>query len=155
MNDNKIGATFTVSIAGLNASKFRVQLGNGFSGINLPNASFPFDAATIHQGQRVEVDSDVAVPPANGSVTADKIKLQQQGISGSVSNLAASDSTFDLTLATDSALAVISGQTVVHVTTVSATDNRFGAIANGSNLRIRGLLFWNGTSWQMIARRIR
>jgi len=155
MDDNKVGATFTVSINGLSASKFRVQLGNGFSGLNLPNATFPFDSTSIHQGQRVEVDTDVPLPPANGSINADKIKLQQQGISGSVSNLAGNGNTFDLTLAADSALAVISGQTVVHVTRVAATDNRFGVIANGSNLRIRGLLFWNGTSWQMIARRIR
>ncbi len=152
MDDTKVGSTFTASIAGLSASKFRVKLGNGFGGSSLPNASFPFDASTIHQGQRIEVDSDVALPPANGSITVDKINLQQQGISGSVSNLAAS--TFDVTLAADSALAVISGQTVVHVTKVSGTDTRV-TVGNGSSVRVRGLLFWNGTSWQMIARRIR
>jgi hypothetical protein len=154
MDDNKMGASFSVNIAGLKASKFRVNLGNGFGGANLPNASFPFDANTIHQGQRVEVDTDVALPPANGNIQVDKIKLQQQGISGSVSNLAADGSTFDVTLAADSALAVISGQTVVHVTHVSGTDSRV-TVANGSNVRVRGLLFWNGSSWQMIARRIR
>jgi Domain of unknown function (DUF5666) len=152
MDDTKVGSSFTANIAGLSASKFRVKLGNGFSGLSLPNATFPFDATTIHQGQRVEVDSDVVLPPANGSITVDKIDLQQQGISGSVSNLAAS--TFDVTLAADSALAVISGQTVVHVTKVSGTDTRV-TVGNGSNVRVRGLLFWNGTSWQMIARRIR
>jgi hypothetical protein len=154
MDDSKMGATFSVNIAGLKASKFRVNLGNGFGGANLPSASFPFDATTIHQGQRIEVDTDVALPPANGNIPVDKIKLQQQGISGSVSNLAADGSTFDLTLAADSALAVISGQTVVHVTRVSGTDSRV-TVANGSNTRVRGLLFWNGSSWQMIARRIR
>jgi hypothetical protein len=154
MDDSKVGATFSVNIAGLNASKFRVNLGNGFGGANLPNASFPFDATTIHQGQRIEVDTDVALPPANGNIPVDKIKLQQQGISGAVSNLAADGSTFDLTLAADSALAVISGQTVVHVTRVAGTDSRV-TVANGSNVRVRGLLFWNGSSWQMIARRIR
>jgi hypothetical protein len=154
MDDTKMGATFSVNIAGLKASKFRVNLGNGFGGANLPNASFPFDATTIHQGQRIEVDTDAALPPANGSIQVDKIKLQQQGVSGAVSNLAADGSTFDLTLAADSALAVISGQTVVHVTRVAGTDSRV-TVANGSNVRVRGLLFWNGTSWQMIARRIR
>ena len=29
------------------------------------------------------------------------------------------------------------------------------SVANGSAVQVRGLLFWNGTSWQMIARRIR
>ena len=153
MDDSKVGASFTVNIAGLNASKFRVNTGNGFGGSNLPSATFPFDATTIHQGQRIEVDLDAAVPPANGAINnPDKIKLQQQGVSGTVAN--AAPTTFDLNLATDSALRTISGQTVVHVTTVSATDKRV-TVANGGTVQVRGLLFWNGTSWQMIARRIR
>jgi len=150
-DDTKIGASFSVNIAGLNASKFRVKAGNGFGG-GLPSATFPFDATTIHQGQRIEVDTDVAVPPASGSISPDKINLQQQGVSGVVANAAAS--TFDINLATDSALRTISGQTVVHVTKTASTDSRV-AVANGGSVQVRGLLFWNGTSWQMIARRIR
>lgn len=152
MDDTKVGDTFTVSIAGLKANKFRVNLGNGFGGSNLPSATFPFDATTIQAGQRIEVDTDFALPPANGSINVDKIKLQQQGVAGTVQNL--SGATFDLALATDSALTVISGQSVVHVTTVGATDDR-ASVTNGASVRVRGLLFWNGTSWQMIARRIR
>ncbi len=150
-DDSKVGATFTVNIAGLNASKFRVKTGNGFGG-SLPSASFPFDATTIHAGQRIEADTDAVVPPANGAISPDKINLQQQGVSGTVANAAAS--TFDLTLAADSALAVISGQTVVHVTRNASTDTRV-TVSNGAKVDVRGLLFWNGTSWQMIARRIR
>src|SRR5215467_5439850 len=41
MDNSKIGATFTMNIAGLNASKFRVKTGNGIGG-SLPNATFPF-----------------------------------------------------------------------------------------------------------------
>ncbi|HKR94803.1 MAG TPA: hypothetical protein VJW55_05555, partial [Candidatus Angelobacter sp.] len=133
------------------ASKFRVKAGNGFGG-SLPNATFPFDATTIHAGQRIEVDTDTPVPPANGSINVDKINLQQQGVSGTVANAATGK--FDLTLAADSALAVISGQTVVHVTTNSSTDIRV-SVANNAKVDVRGLLFWNGTSWQMIARRVR
>ncbi len=147
----KIGASFSVNIAGLNASKFRVKGGNGFGG-GLPSASFPFDATTIHQGQRIEVDTDVAVPPASGAISPDKINLQQQGVSGVVAN--AATNTFDLNLAADSALRTISGQTVVHVTKNASTDSRV-TVANGGTVQVRGLLFWNGTSWQMIARRIR
>src|SRR6476659_9035296 len=66
-DDSKVGATFSVNIAGLNASKFRVKGGNGFGG-QVP-AGLTFSATTIHQGQRIEVDTDVAVPPANGAVT--------------------------------------------------------------------------------------
>jgi len=150
MDDSKVGATFTVNIAGLNASKFRVKGGGGFGG-SVPN-TLTFDATTIHEGQRIEVDTDAPVPAENGAITPDKINLQQQGIAGTVAN--ASASTFDLNLAADSALAVISGQTVVHVTKVSSTDTR-ATVSNGANVRVRGLLFWTGTSWQMIARRIR
>jgi len=150
-DDTKVGASFSVNIAGLSASKFRVKAGNGFGG-GLPSATFPFDATTIHQGQRIEVDTNAAVPPASGAISPDKINLQQQGVSGTVANKAAS--TFDINLATDSALRTISGQTVVHVTTNSSTDSRV-SVANGLAVQVRGLLFWNGTSWQMIARRIR
>jgi hypothetical protein len=150
-DDTKIGASFSVNIAGLNASKFRVKAGNGFGG-GLPSAAFPFDATTIHQGQRIEVDSNTAVPPANGAISPDKINLQQQGVSGVVANAAAN--TFDINLAADSALRTISGQTVVHVTKTASTDSRV-SVANGGTVQVRGLLFWNGTSWQMIARRIR
>jgi hypothetical protein len=151
MDDTKIGASFSVNIAGLSSSKFRVKAGNGFGG-GLPSATFPFDATTIHQGQRIEVDTNAAVPPASGAISPDKINLQQQGVSGVVANAAAS--TFDINLATDSALRTISGQTVVHVTKTASTDSRV-AVANGGSVQVRGLLFWNGTSWQMIARRIR
>jgi len=151
MDDTKIGASFSVNIAGLSASKFRVKAGNGFGG-GLPSASFPFDATTIHQGQRIEVDTNAAVPPANGAISPDKINLQQQGVAGVVAN--AATNTFDINLATDSALRTISGQTVVHVTKTASTDSRV-AVTNGNPVQVRGLLFWNGTSWQMIARRIR
>ncbi len=150
MDDTKIGASFSVNVAGLSASKFRVKTGNGFGG-SLPSATFPFDGTTIHVGQRIEVDSNATMPPANGAISVDKIILQQQGISGTVANNAAS--TFDVNLAADSALAVLSGQTVVHVTRVSGTDVRTNP-ANNAGIRVRGLLFWNGTSWQMVARRI-
>ncbi|HEY1524862.1 MAG TPA: hypothetical protein VGH51_01385 [Candidatus Angelobacter sp.] len=89
MNDTKVGASFSVNIAGLSPSKFRVKAGNGF-GSGLPSATFPFDATTIHQGQRIEVDTDAPVPPANGAITPDKINLQQQDVSGVVANAAAS-----------------------------------------------------------------
>jgi hypothetical protein len=150
MDDTKVGADFTADINGLSASKFRVDSGNGF-GSQVPN-TLSFSATTIHDGQQVEVESASAVPAANGSIAVDKIKLQQQGVSGTAANVAAS--TFDINLATDSALAVISGQTVVHVTKVSATDTR-KTVSNGTAVQVRGLLFWDGTAWQLIARRIR
>jgi hypothetical protein len=151
MDDTKIGASFTVNIAGLQASKFKVDGGNGFGG-SVPN-TLSFGPTTIHQGQRVEVETNNPVPAANGSITPDKLKLQQQGVSGTVANLAANGN-FDLNLAADSHLAIISGQTVVHVIKASSTDVR-KAPANGASAQVRGLLFWDGAAWQMVARRTR
>ena len=39
--------------------------------------------------------------------------------------------------------------------TTHAVDSVDLSVANGATVQVRGLLFWNGTSWQMIARRIR
>ena len=158
MDSSKVGATFTVNVNGLNASKYTIDKGHvDLSGLSVPSATFPFDPTTIHAGQRIEVESTSAVPAANGSITADKVKLQQQAVSGTVSNFAAGTggkATFDLTLPANSHVAILSGQTVVHVTQQPGTDNRFGAISNGNSLRVRGLLFWTGTTFNMIARRI-
>jgi hypothetical protein len=158
MDNNKVGATFTVSISGLSASQFTVDKGKSFRGLTLPSPpNFPFDGTTIHQGQRIEVEATTGVPPAGGMITADKIKLEQQAVKGTVSNFMAGTNgaaTFDLMLPADSHLAIISGQTVVHVTKLGGTDNRFGNIMNGSSVRVRGLLFWTGTTFNMIARRI-
>jgi hypothetical protein len=128
--------------------------------MTVPSATFPFDATTIHAGQRVEVDNASGVPAVNGSLTADKVKLEQQAISGTASNVfvftsgASTSARFDLTVPSDSYLAILSGQTVVHVFQQPATDNKFGPIANNSVVRVRGLLFWTGTTFNMIARRI-
>ncbi len=151
MDDTKVGASFSVNIAGLAASKFRFDSGNGF-GSSVPS-TLSFGPTTIHQGQRVEIESNAAVPPENGSITPDKIKLQQQGVSGTVANLAASGN-FDLNLAADSHLRIISGQRVVHVIKSTETDTRI-TVANGAAAQVRGLLFWDGTAWQLVARRIR
>ena len=78
-------------------------------------------------------------------------------MSGTVSNFTAGSggaATFDLTLPAGSHLAVLSGQTTVHVFQQPGTNNKFGAIANTNTLRVRGLLFWTGTAFNMIARRI-
>jgi hypothetical protein len=34
------------------------------------------------------------------------------------------------------------------------TDSRI-TVANGAAAQVRGLLFWDGTAWQLVARRIR
>jgi hypothetical protein len=95
----------------------------------------------------------------SGTMVADKIKLQQQAVSGTVSNFTAGvggAATFDLNLPSDgsSYLTILSSEVVVHVFQQPGTNNRFGTVTNGSTVRVRGLLFWTGTTYNMIARRV-
>lgn len=156
MDATKVGATFTVDISGLAAGKYKIDLGKcDTSGLNMAN--FPFGPDTILAGQRLEVEAVGSIPTANGPITAAEIELEQQAMNGTVSNFTAGSggaATFDLTVAPESYLAVLSGQTTVHVFQQPGTDNRFGTIANTSSVRVRGLLFWTGTTFNMIARRI-
>jgi len=158
MDSSKIGAPFNVSVSGVTAGNFGVNQGRmDFTGLAVPSATFPFDATTLRAGQRISVESPGSVPLINGTITADKVKLEQQAITGVVSNFTAGAggaATFDLTLPTTSLLIGTATPTVVHVFQQPGTDNRFGTISNTKTLRVRGLLFWTGSNFNMIARRI-
>ncbi len=157
MNSSKIGASFSADVSG---AQFKIDQGNvdtsGLGGIpGAPN--FPFDATTLKAGQRIEVESTNAVPTTGGTIVVDKVKLQQQALNGTVANLtpgSGGTATFDLSLPSDSYLALLSRQTSVHVFVQPQTDNGVGGLANGNAVRVRGLLFWTGTSFNLIARRI-
>jgi Domain of unknown function (DUF5666) len=158
MDMAKIGVTFTADVSGLAASKYTINQGKtDFSGLTVPGPLFPFDPTTIHAGQRAEVENASGMPPMHETFIADKVKLDHQAIGGTVSNFSAGSggaATFDLTLPPDSHLAILSGQTLVHVYQQPGTNNTFGPIANTNKVRVRGLLFWTGTTFNMIARRI-
>jgi len=112
MDGTKIGVAFSADVS--KAPQYKVDAGNvdtrGLGGIpGFPN--FPFDATTVMAGQRVEIESTTAVPAAGGSIVADKVKLQQQALRGTVSNFSAGSgggATFDLTLPADSYLTLLS-----------------------------------------------
>lgn len=158
MDMTKVGGTFNVNVAGLAASNYTIDNGNvDFSGLTVPGPNFPFDPTTIHAGQRVEVESASAVPATGGMMTPEQVKLEQSALGGTVSNFVSGNAgaaTFDLNLPANSALAILSGQTVMHVFQQPGTDNKFGVISNTNVVRVRGLLFWTGTTFNLIARRI-
>jgi uncharacterized protein DUF5666 len=107
-----------------------------------------FDASHIAKGQRVEADtaSSTTTP-----IPADKIKLREQALVGTVS--AASASGFTLTLNSSSAFATLTGQTTVAVSIVSGTDLKVTP-ANGNTVRVRGLIFFNAGAYTIIATRV-
>lgn len=113
--------------------------------INTSGLSVNFDAAHLGKAQRVSAGtmnqgSFQAVPL---SLTADRVRLLQQTLDGTVSNM--SGSSFTLTAASDSAFALLTGQSTVTVDTVSNTQDDM-PVANGNSVRVRGLLFFNGST---------
>jgi len=85
------------------------------------------------------------------------VKLQQQALSGTVSGLSGSaPTTFTLTAAADSAFAMLSGSTTVTIYWQPGTDvhNLPHVLTNGDVVRVRGLVFFTGSGFSMIARRI-
>jgi hypothetical protein len=157
MDDTKVGSTLGVAVTG---AQYKVSQGNiDSSGIGgLPSSpNFPFDATTVHAGQRVEVESASMI---NGTaIVAEKVKLQQQALTGTVSGLSGPTSagpvTFTLTVASDSAFAMLSGQTTVTVFWQPGTDlHNLTNVNNSDQVRVRGLVFFTGSSFNLIARRI-
>ncbi len=122
-------------------TQFLVRLDKFNLSMTLPMV---FDASHIAKGQRVEVDSTSTGTP----IVADKVKLREQSLIGTISNL--NGNTFTLTVSSTSAFASLSGKTTVSVIMLGGGDDQ-GTLMNGSTIRVRGLLFFDGTNFTMVA----
>jgi hypothetical protein len=153
----QIGQDFLVDISSLPSTAFATDYGDcDMSGLASPALNFPFNSTHLKAGQRIEVLTDNGVN-ASQPIVPVQARLQQQAIGGTVSNFVAlpgGSSTFDLLLPDDSYLKLLSKETSIHVFTQPKTDNRVANVANGSAIRVRGPLFWTGTQFNMVARRI-
>lgn len=153
----QIGQDFLVDISSLPVSAFATDYGDcDMSGLASPATNFPFDSTHLKAGQRIEIITQSGVT-ANQAIVPIQARLQQQAIGGTVSNFVAlpgGSSSFDLLLTDDSYLTLLSKETSVHVLTQPKTDYRGADVANGSVIRVRGPLFWTGTQFNMVARRI-
>ncbi len=153
----QIGQDFLIDISSVPSASFVTDYGDcDESALPSPAVNFPFDAAHLKGGQRIEIITENGVTE-NQPVLASQVRLQQQAISGTVSGftpLPGGASSFDLLLPADSYVTLLSGETTVHVVEQSVTDNRAGNIANDNALRVRGPLFWTGTQFNMVARRM-
>jgi hypothetical protein len=147
MTSGMMGSTLQVQIGP--ATQFRVDNGSvDMSGWNLPQ----FNASSLSKAQRVEVD---AATPTNGVLTANTLKLEQQALSGTVSQF--SNSQFTLTVPSDSAFALLTGMTTVTIYTGKSAQVDSGvSLANGANVRVRGLLLLNPSqgSYVFVASRL-
>lgn len=116
--------------------------------LSLGGTTPAFDATHIGKGQRVEADTGNSTTTP---LSADKLKLREQALVGTVSG--ASSSGFTLTLNASSAFATLTGQSTVAVSVVSGTNLKVTP-ANGNTVRVRGLIFVNVGSYSMIATRV-
>lgn len=124
--------------------------------VNMTGLSFVFDATHLALGQNVEVD---ATTPSATAATADRVKLQEQTLTGTISGFGIVTGQFTVDLPAESYItgltkstALPSGITSINVyqTTSTLVDPSL-ALANGTVIRARGLLFWDGTQYQLVA----
>jgi len=142
-----LGATVSVDV---NSTNYAINT----SGMDMTGITFVFDISDSTPGQSVEVQSSsVLVPDPDGNVglvTPQNVVLEQQTLSGTVSNYVAASGTaqFDLNLPADGSSYVSAanpGTTTVHVYQQAGTDvhNLANGVQNGQAVRVRGLLFYD------------
>jgi hypothetical protein len=112
------------------------------------NISAPaFDATHIGKGQRIEADAGNNTPP----LLATKVKLREQAVLGVVAaSPAPTGSGFTINVSPTSAFGTLSGVTSLPVTFANGASLKVTPTA-GMNIRVRGLVFVNGTAYSMIA----
>src|SRR5262249_53394287 len=94
---------------------------------------------------------------ANNTVNANKVVLVKQALTGTVSNYASNGSaaTFNLNLSSDSAFFKLTSVNAIKVYQQPGTTlTGLTAVSNSATVRVRGLLFFDGTNYQFVAARI-
>jgi hypothetical protein len=105
-----------------------------------------FDATHIGKGQRIEADSGTNAP-----ILANKVKLREQALIGTVAaSPAPTSSGFTLNVSSTSAFGTLSGATTVPVTFANGATLKTTPVA-GATIRVRGLVFFNAGAYSMIA----
>lgn len=132
-------------------------------GFDLSKLSFTpaLDGSSLANGQNVEAEMDSheieAEDEHSGSmaITANKIRLKQQALTGTVSGLTQNGnaSNFTLTFASDSVFAMLAGQTSVGVVGQTSTELKT-TLANGGTVQVRGLLFFSSGKYTLVAGRV-
>lgn len=146
-----LGSTVTVNVT--DGTNFRFENDD----VDLSNLPFTptFDRNTLGKAQQVEVDTNNS--GTGTTVTADKVKLERQALSGTVSGVSSSggQTIFTLTVAPDSAFALLTGSTTLTVVKQPGTELKgISSIFDGEAVRVRGLLFFDGASYTLVAGRV-
>ncbi len=153
------------------ASTMTVNMSSGTTcsydstGVDLSNLPFnPNNFSTncaIAKGQMIDVVSSSGMMSGgmgggmmggstSNSIDATELRLEQQGMHGTVSNY--NGSSFTLTMPSDSAFATMTGTTTMIVYKQPGTQMlNTPAISNGSQLEVRGLMFYDSGTYKMVA----
>jgi hypothetical protein len=128
-------------------------------GVDMTGVSLTFDASTLSPAQVVEVDAGANISvtsgtimgmlPVLGTLTAAQVQLEQQPVTGTISNLTANS--FTLTVPTDGVFATLTKTPTITVYKQAGTTLRNSLVlANGQKVVVRGLLF-NNSGYKMVA----
>lgn len=151
MTSSTLGTTLTVNVG---SAVFRTPLSNSDDSNLLTGLPFTptFDATTLAKGQSVEADA-IGTMASPGTLNAGKVQLRRQALEGTIGAAAAgSNATFSLLLDADSAFVKLTGVTSINVYQVSKTVLKgISSVAQGSKVKVRGLLFFDGTQYQFVA----
>ncbi len=161
MTGSSLAGTATVNVSP--TATFNIDSDN----VDMSNLPFTpsFDGTAVFKGQRVEAVSSTGMMSGGGmggmmgggTINASEIDLEQQGLSGAVSGYTGSNAptTFTLTVPVDSAFATLTGSTTVTVFQQAGTALRgMTTVTNGSTVHVRGLLFLDAGTYQLVASRI-
>lgn len=133
--------------------------------VDLANLPFTptFDSSSIAKGQKIDVVSGGSMMSGGGmmgggtsfgTINASQVRLEQQGLHGTVSNYSASGSqaTFTLTLPSDSAFTTLTGVSTVTVYQQNGTQlHNLSTVANGNQVQVRGLLFYDAGAYKLVS----
>jgi hypothetical protein len=158
---SNIAGTMDVNLSG--STTYSIDSDN----VDLTNLPFTpmFNASTIAKGQKVDVVSGSSMMSGgmgggmmggstSNTIDASQVRLEQQGLRGTVSNYSASgpQATFTLTMPSDSAFATLAGTNTVTVYKQNGTQMLgTSTITNGSSMEVRGLLFNNSGAYNMVS----
>jgi Domain of unknown function (DUF4382) len=160
------------------ANGMTVDVGSGTTysidkdGVDMTGLPFTpeFDATRIYAGQLVSSASSSGMAGGGGMMgggmggmtnagtqTASSVRLEPQGLNGSVNNYTAGagTATFALTVASDSVFASLTGATSITVFQQAGTQLRdITSVTNGASVHVRGLLFLDSGTYKLVATRI-
>jgi hypothetical protein len=150
-----IGDKLTITINSNTAFSVADE-GTGQGQVDVTGLSVTFGASNIGADQNVDIgiNHQGDFDDLHMSAAANSIRLEQQTLTGHVSNFSGTTpGTFTLTVDADSAFAILTGQTTLTVNVRNNTVTNM-TIANGARVRVRGLLFVNGTAHTLVASRV-